>query len=68
MWDTRHPHVLAGPQMCLTCETFPSHVGKRVKLEQHMWATCGPHVSHTWIPCDFSVGGFINDTNVHICN
>ena len=35
MWDTRHPHVFAGPHMCLTCEIFLSHVGKYVKLEQH---------------------------------
>ena len=42
--------------MCLACENFSSHVGKRVKLEQHLWATCGPYVVHMWIQCDFSVG------------
>ena len=51
MWDTRHPHVFAGPHMCLTCEHFSSHVGKRVKLEQHMWATC----EHMWATCGFNV-------------
>ena len=40
MWGTRYPHVFAGPHMCLTCEKCSSHMGKRVKLEQHMWATC----------------------------
>ena len=44
MWDTRHPHVFAGPRMRLTCENFSSHVGKRVKLKQHMWARCGFNV------------------------
>ena len=44
MWDTRHPLVFAGPQMCLTCEKFFSHVGKLVNLVQNMWATCGFHV------------------------
>ena len=34
--DTRHQHALAGAHMRLTCEHFSSHVGKRVKLEQHM--------------------------------
>ena len=55
MWDTRHPHVHAGPHMCLTCEQFSSRVGKRVKLEQnmwdtyeHMWATRGSHVDSMW--------------------
>ncbi len=40
MSNTRYPHVFARPHMCLTCEQFSSHVGKRAKLEQHMWATC----------------------------
>ena len=56
MWDTRHPHVSAGPHMCLTCDNFSSHVGKCVKLERHMWDTFEPHVGHMWIQCDFSVG------------
>ena len=45
--------------MCLKCEKSTSHVGKRLKSEQHMWATC----EHMWltcgpmfIQCDFSVG------------
>ena len=48
MCDTRYPHVI--PHGCLKCEKSFSYVGKRVKLEQHMWATCepvnpcGPHV------------------------
>ena len=49
MWDTRHPRVFAGPHMCLTCEKLSSHVGKRVKLEQHMWNTC-EHMWATWGP------------------
>ena len=60
VWDARYPHVFAGAHMCLTCENLSSHVGRRVKLKQHMsatcepmWATCGPHVC---IQCDFSVG------------
>ena len=31
--------------MCVKCEKSTSHVGKRVKLEQNMWATC----EHMWI-------------------
>ena len=43
--------------MCLTFEKCSSHVGKRVKLEQNMWATC----EHMWatcarIQCDLSIG------------
>ena len=41
----------AGPHMCLTCEKYSSHVAKRVKLEQHMWATC----ESTWDTCGFNV-------------
>ena len=44
MWDTRFPHVFAGSHLRLTCEKSSSHVNKRVKLEQHKWATCGLHV------------------------
>ena len=40
MWDIRYTHVLARPHMCFTCEQLSPHVGKRVKLEQHMWGTC----------------------------
>ena len=40
-------YVFAEPHMCLTCEKSCSHVGKRVKLEQHMWATC----EHMWATC-----------------
>ena len=68
MWDTRYPHVFAGSHMCLTCEKSSSHVGKRVRLEQpmlatcehmwatyeHMWATCG--CVCVWIKCGSSVG------------
>ena len=49
MWDTRHPHVFAGPHMCLTRGKFSSRVGKRVKLEQHMSATS----EHMWATCGF---------------
>ena len=67
MWVTCGTHNIrmcfAGPHMCLTCEKCSSHVGKRVKLKQHMWATCehkwatcGPHVGNMRIQCDFSVG------------
>ena len=63
IWDTWYPHVFASPHVCPTCEIFWSHVSIRVKLKrhtwdtcEHMWATCGPHVGHMWIKCDFSVG------------
>ena len=51
MWHTRYPHVFVRPHMCLTCEHLSSHVGKRVKLEQHMWDTC----EHMWATCGFNV-------------
>ena len=51
MWDTRCPHVFAGPHVCLTCEKSFSRVGKRVKLEQHMWTICEP----MWATCGFNV-------------
>ena len=40
MWDARYSHAFTGPHMYLTCEKFSPHVGKRVKLEEHMWDTC----------------------------
>ena len=60
MSDTRHPHVFARPHMCLTCEKFSSHVGKRVKLKKvHFWVFTRKkltladksHEIHIWILC-----------------
>ena len=51
MSDTRYPHVSAWPDMCLTCENLASRVGKGVKLEQRMWATC----EHMWATRGFNV-------------
>ena len=46
MWDTQYPHVFVRPHMCLTwvrhiplCLNVLSHVGKRVKLKQHICDT-----------------------------
>ena len=49
-WDTRYTRVFARPHMCFTCEKLSPHVGKLVKLEQHMWDTFLKHLIHMWAP------------------